>query len=263
MGTTAQYLHIVPVGTSLLLNYGWKRGQKLPRWQTLLESLKTGNPRQRSAELNALLPFVERGECTRVHLIPTATPECATCCRALKRFLQGRRLQVTGAEARDLLPANLAGPANQTQFNRGIRQFREIVFRAAAAARKDGATVMMNATGGLKAEVVIAALVAAQLNIPAYYIYESMVEPVFLPVGPLDPGVLATLRTLGQKGPTPAARLEPELCTRLEYEGLIKVSKRADGTPSSVRLTPYGRYWAAASPGRARRAIRIYGGRPR
>jgi len=242
-----EVVHIVPVGTSLLLNNGWKRGQKLPRWQTLLESLKTGNPRQRSAELNALLPFVERGECTRVHLIPTATPESRACGRALKHFLQGRGVQTTGAEARDLLPATLVGPADQEQFNSGIRKFREVVFRAASRARKAGALVMMNATGGLKAEVVIAALVAAQLNIPAYYIYESMAAPVFLPVGPLDPTIVHTLHELDTSGPTPADRLDGEVLSRLEYEGLIRVSRRADGTPSSLKLTPYGRYWATAA----------------
>ncbi len=239
-----EHVHIVLVGTSLLLNSGWKRGEKIPRWQELYQHLKNGDPRRCSAELNGLLPFVERGECTSVHFVPTATEECRACFRALKRFLQACGLQVTGAEARNLLPESLAQPADQRQFNSGIRRFREIVFRVADKARQANTSVMMNATGGLKAEVIIAALVAAQLDIPAYYIYESMAEPVFLPVGPLNPDLRAALRSLRKTGPTPAREFDASLLLRLEYEGLVKVSRRADGTPSSVKLTPYGRYWA-------------------
>lgn len=37
---------------------------------------------------------------------------------------------------------------------------------------------------------------------------------------------------------------DPHDLRRLEFEGMIRIKRRADGSFSSIKLTPYGRYWA-------------------
>lgn len=241
-------VHIVTVGTSLLTNSGWKPGRDLPAKKDLVARLNKNDPRALSAELNAVLPFVDRGPCTRVHLIATRTREGGLCRDAIQSFLQARRVQITGADTYGLLPETPGQTADQGAFNKGIRDFREKVFRAVQKAKRDGAVVMLNATGGLKAEVAVAALIAAELRIPAYYLHQSMADPVFLPSIAVDPDLRAALRRLAsRKSASGRAGLEPHVLDRLVHEGLVKVSRRADGDVSSVRLTPYGRYWASDS----------------
>jgi len=237
-------VHIVLVGTSLLTHSGWKTGQPLPPKARLSRLLAGGSPRRYSAELDALIPFMDRGECTGVHLLATDTPEGRLCCSVLKTFLQSRAVHITEAEVSGLLEFD--GSTDQDSFNRGIRQFREKVFRAAQAARGRGARVFLNATGGLKAEVAVAVLVAAELRLDgAYYLHESMENPVFLPIAPVDRELRELLVRITDGRPIRATRLPPNDLWRLEHEGLIKVSRRADGSLSTVRLTTYGRYWAA------------------
>jgi len=250
--SSANVVHIVTVGTSLLTNCGWKPGQRVPPKKVLLGRLNAGDPRRLSAELNATLPFVERGACSRVHLLATDTGEGRLCRDVIASWFQSIGVQVTDASARGLLPGSLQATTDQREFNRGIRAFREVLFRATQRARKQSARVLLNATGGLKAETSVAVLVAAELGIPVYYLHESMPEPVFLPTAPVDPDVRGWLESVRGTGVIRAAGHKIDL-DRLEYEGLIKLSRRQDGSPSSIRLTEYGRYWAGQG-GQARPA---------
>ncbi|WP_428937268.1 hypothetical protein [Fontivita pretiosa] len=94
--------------------------------------------------------------------------------------------------------------------------------------------------------LAVAALVAAELQIPAYYQFEQMPQPVFLPTSISDDRLRAKLRSAisnPHKLRKPAD-WDPEDLRRLEFEGMIRIQRRADGSPSSIKLTPYGRYWA-------------------
>lgn len=236
-------VHIITVGTSVLTNCGWKVGQAPPSKAELSRRLRDGDPRKLSAELNALIPFLDRGECDRVHLLTTDTVEGRLCRDCLAVWLQSRGVHITGAEARGLLPRSLQQTNDQHEFNRAIRAFRQVLFRAVQRARKRGDRVLLNATGGLKAEIIVAVLIAAELGVPAYYLHQSMPQPVFLPISPVDADLRAWLQSNADKPFVRPGKTSIDF-DRLEYEGLVKISRRSDGVLSQVRFTDYGRYWA-------------------
>ena len=240
--SSTEIVHIVMVGTSLLANWGGHAGSALPPKKKLLRELKV-NPRKLSAELNSVIPFIARQECSSVHLVATDTSEGRFCRDVLATWFKSQGIHVSGAEAKDLLPTSLESSTDQATFNRGIRLFRELVFRAVRKTQKRGARVLLNATGGLKAQVSVAVLIAAELGIDAYYIHESMTDPIFLPTAPLDPALRRWLRAMSGKKVTRPVGQNIDL-DRLESEGLVKVSRGADGTATQIRLTQYGKYWA-------------------
>lgn len=238
-----RYLHIVPVGTSILTNYGWKNDAPLPEKDKLFDWLKD-SPRERSAELNGLLWFAEKGMCTAVHLVATDTPTCRLCRDVLGDFLASRGIPTTGkgAEAQDMLPASFEEARDHESFYAAVRGFRELIFRVAARAKKRGEEVLVNTTAGLKVEVAVAALVAAELSISAYYLHQTMKEPVFLPTAAVDAKALDLLRRLGRGYSRSRLRgiSESEL-EKLEREGLIAISRKQCGEISNVKLTEYGK----------------------
>jgi len=238
---TTEYLHIVPVGLSILTNSGWKYGERLPAKKDLIAALRR-DPRRMSAELNGLIPFIERGRCSSVHLIGTGTPPNKLSRDVVAHFLQERRIHITRAEARGLAPQPLDLAPNHEAFYEAVRRFRGQVFRVVRHARERGAEILINATGGLKAEVAVAALIAAEFSLSAYYIHESMAEPVFLPTVALDRRLLHLLRRIhestGQRRRRSVA--ESDL-RRLEQEALVKVSRTPDGEVRNIRLTRYAK----------------------
>lgn len=249
MQTAAQHrpecLHIVTVGASILTNCGWQKGQPLPRVRDLRAKLNA-QPRKLSAELNALIPFLDRGQCTHVHLIATKTPESDRCLHVLQRFLQERRLQLTRATIAGLFSPPADAPTASQRFYNAMAAFRSAVLRISNRARARGQRVLINATGGLKAEVAFAILVAADLGIEAYYLHESMAEPVILPTRRPTPGDLDHLRR--QR----AARWKPVLseCTleRLAVEALLTFNKRDDGRIGNVRVTDLAAFYLDTAP---------------
>lgn len=238
---TTEHLHIVPVGLSILTNSGWKNGDPLPPKHTL-RTLLHDNPRRMSAELNAMLPFIQRGECTSAHLIGTDTPPNALCRELLAAFLSQHRVHVTGAKAQHLAPQALDLAHDPDAFYEAIRRFRELVYRVVRRARHRSAEIYINATGGLKAEVAVVALLAAEFKAPAYYIHESMTEPIFLPTAPLDPKTVALLQQISQSRPPYAEVPQPQL-QRLAREGLITLSREPYDPHriTRIRLTHYGK----------------------
>jgi putative CRISPR-associated protein (TIGR02619 family) len=249
VSTTAkkEYLHIVPVGTSILINFGWKPGQKLPAHKALAAWVAE-KPSARSAELNAMLPSVRKGECTHAHLVATGTPAGRLCRDALADCLAGLGVELTGrgGEAGGLLPESFDEMKRPEEFYAGVCRFREMVFRVVATARKRGnVEVMVNATGGLKSMTAMAALVAAELGVSAYYIHQSMEQPVYLPTVALDDGVLGAVHKLAARGGRArASSLRGVDLVRLEREGLVTISRKPDGEMSAVRLTAYGKHLA-------------------
>jgi putative CRISPR-associated protein (TIGR02619 family) len=242
-----EHLHIILVGTSALANYAKDHpGRRLSRRE--LAAWLGDKPSARSAELNGLLPFIRKGQCTDAHLVTTDTPDARLCRDALADYLSGvHRVRLTGkgAEAGGLLPASFGQPCRPEDFHAGACRLREFIFRAARGARNRGAEVMINATGGLKAMAAVAALVAAELSVPAYYMHESMEEPVFLPTVALDREALGRLRRLESvHGRAALGRLAPNELLRFEREGLVKVSRKPDGEMSNVKLTAYGKHLA-------------------
>jgi len=234
-------LHIVTVGTSILSNQGWKRGDRLPS-KSSASSAVTSDPRQASAELNALLPYVERGACDRVHLISTKTSEGEFCRDIVGSFLKDRGIRTEQGVQADLLPVDTGDPYA------AAAHLRDRIFSVARHAHERGDAVHLNLTGGLKSEAAVAAATATLLSIAgipvnAYYTHESMPEPVELPILSLRHDLLqrlhrdfASSQSISLRGP-----LDSQLDTA-ERERVIRAQRGADGTPSTARLTPFGRF---------------------
>jgi len=242
-------LHLVTTGTSLLTNLGWKRGQALPARQRI-EAAIAIDPRQASAELNSLLPFIEQGCCQRVHLIISATAEGKLCAQVLADFLKSRGVPQEATTVRGL---SLDGQASGPQaFHSAIRSFRDAAFRVAQRARTRGEEVLVNVTAGMKIEAAVAAIVAAELGLSAYALHEALSEPAYLPTVALDVEAMMVLRVVAAK----TAGIKSLACDegirhRLEREGLIAVQYGADGQPSRFMVTSYGRYLAKRQRGQA------------
>lgn len=234
-------LHIVTVGTSILSNLGWQRPAPLPP-KARADAAVAANPRQASAEINALLPYVERGLCQRVHLIATDTPEGRLCRDVVGAFLGNKRVQTELGTQADLLPGESGDPYA------AAAHLRDRVFSVARAAHQRGDSVYLNLTGGLKSETAVAAATATLLDVAgipvtAYYAHESMPEPVELPILSVGQDVLqrlardfATDQWVALRGP-----LDSQLRTA-ERERVVRVQRSADGTPSTARLTDFGRF---------------------
>lgn len=234
-------LHVVVVGTSVLSNNGWTRGRPLPD-KTDLQRAVAQSPATASAELNALLHYVEAGRCDRVHLIATDTPEGRLCRDVVGRWLASRNIATEPGAQTDMLAADNGDPYA------AAAHLRDRVFSVACNAHRRGDAVYLNLTGGLKSETAVAAVTATLLSlagiaVTAYYMHESMTQPVELPILSLQSSVLDRLRRgfgsqdwLRMHGP-----LDDDLLIA-ERERLITVQTNAEGDPSSASLTGYGRF---------------------
>jgi len=234
-------LHIVTVGTSLLQNCGWHPGESLPSESTLLTKLRS-DPRKVSAELNALIPFLDQDHRIAVHLIATDTHVGRLACKVIGDFLKALpRIEVQKVEIKDLLP-DMDHSFNRTKFEVAVMRFRERIFSVAEKARNRGMDVFINATGGLKCEVAVATLVAAELSISAYYIHQSMGEPVFLPTAAVDANSLSILKAIEARKFTRKKNQPEHDLLRLQREGLVTIQRDAFGEISSAKLTRYAKH---------------------
>lgn len=233
-------LHIITVGTSILSNQGWGRGNPLPS-KLSASSAVTSDPRRASAELNGLLHYLDRGACDRVNLISTNTPEGSFCRDIVGSFLKDRGIGTEQGVQADLLPADDGDPYA------AAAHLRDRIFSVARAAHERGDAVYLNLTGGLKSETAVAAATATLLSIAgtpviAYYAHESMTEPTELPLLALRHDLLSRLRAdfasgwMALRGP-----LDAQLETA-QRERVIHVQRGAEGTPSTARLTDFGRF---------------------
>jgi len=237
---TPKHLHLVTVGTSVLSNCGWKRGDPLPAKGETQRAVAV-DPRKASAELNALLHYAELRMCDRVHLIATDTPEGRFCRDVVGAYAASKGIPTEQGVEADLLPADTADPYA------AAAHLRDRIFAVAESAHERGDAIFLNLTGGLKAETAVAAaaatlLMIAGVPITAYYAHESMIEPVELPILSLRGDLLNRLR---REFVSDHVSLRAPLDAGLrvaERERIIQVQTNAEGVPSSARLTEFGRF---------------------
>ena len=135
------------------------------------------DPRRASAELNALAAYLEeRGvELSRavevvgeVHLLSSDTSSGSLAAWVLARYLEGLGVQTSVYKIRG--------------FQSGDYEAALENLRAAVKSLVDRfGDVVLNLTGGFKAEVAALSVLAAESGLRAYYIHESARRVVFLP----------------------------------------------------------------------------------
>jgi putative CRISPR-associated protein (TIGR02619 family) len=253
VGALYRFVHVIPIGTSLLGNYqrdypskvsgwgfdGWdrwapddSRQKKLcDRYSDVLNELIayiSVKGAQASAELlpfeRACSLFGHGASETLTILYSTQTCNARLAREAVASYLRERGFHVAEAEIRSTKSAE--------EFEEGLVDLVDKVVRLVIDWKKKGAKVFINATPGFKAEasfLVIASLMAGADIV--YYMHESFRDIVILPSIPLEikreyMGILTEF--LEYRDPREAEWIvgSAERLRDLEIRGLIKRDHR-------------------------------------
>lgn len=210
---------ITTVGTSVLTNAQRHLGQQSLSLDDLTRYLRSVEATAGSAETNSVTRLVAAND--RTVLVHSQTPEGALCAAALERYFAARDVEASVVEVRDLV-------YSESRFKlRGLRSLVATLVELVDKERRAGREVLINATGGFKAEAAYATLVGLLLRVPVYYIHERFNEIVEMPTTPLswDLGLIAEHESFFDW-------IDGELRSAADVE------RRAvrDGVPDSVRL---------------------------
>lgn len=170
---------IVSVGTSLLTNSGWKRGQQVPSLQAAEKYLTQENTKEASAETNTtrMLPL-NQGDF--IKLLHSDTPEGKWCAEALQRFYTSLHYSC------ELLSIEKLNYQTKNFSEGGLKSLLQVTFKAIRQAKDRNQEIKICATGGFKAEIAFLNLIGLLMGIPVYYIHESFKELIRFPSLPID-----------------------------------------------------------------------------
>jgi putative CRISPR-associated protein (TIGR02619 family) len=176
---------LTTVGTSLLGNAGRALGASELSESDLANYLTREDPVRASAETNSLSRLLQDGD--RVALLHSHTNEGQRSAEALRRHYGKQGYPAELLEVSDLSYA-------ESRFKlRGLRALVAVLAQRIERERRQGREVLINATGGFKAEIAYATLVGLLFDVPVYYIHEQFNELIEMPAVPIgwDYSVLA------------------------------------------------------------------------
>ena len=165
------------VGTSLLSNARKMLDVREPDRHQLVRYLKATDPADASAETNALGHLLREGD--KLVFLHSQTEDGELCAAMLALFYGARKHDVELIEIEHL---------TYTESRLKMRGLRALVGNLSDLVdreQKRGHEVLINATGGFKAEIAYATLVGLLLEVPVYYIHELFKEIVDLPSAPI------------------------------------------------------------------------------
>ncbi|MGQ9656442.1 MAG: putative CRISPR-associated protein [Fimbriimonadales bacterium] len=168
---------IVTMGTSLVGN-AQKAGMEGNLQGYLKQCQQSGRLYEASAETNSLMRLLQEGD--KIVFLYSDTDEAKQIVEALQKFYDKEGYTV---EAR-LIPH-----LNYKESSFKVRGLRSFVAELATAIRREqqtGRTVLINATGGFKAEAAYATLVGVLFKVPVYYIHEMFKDIIELPAIPIE-----------------------------------------------------------------------------
>jgi len=143
-----------------------------------LRSLPEESLEEASAETNSLMRLLQPKD--KIVFLHSETEEGKKAAEALTDFYKGRKYD---AEAREIPSLKY----DEKQFAmRGLRSFVTQLVQCIQENRKAQREVIINATGGFKAEFAYAFLVGLLFEVPVYYIHEKFREIISLPELPVD-----------------------------------------------------------------------------
>jgi len=170
---------ITTTGTSLLTNTA--RALKKENTEVTDDELRhyfeQVGPEKASAETNSL-PKIATPDDTVV-MLHTATPEGERCAKQIESYLKSRNWQ-------NLQLEKLKLEQNEAQFEqKGLRNLVDTIIDEINKAQRQGNEVIINATGGFKAEVAYTTMVGMIFQVPVKYIYQDFEKPVTFPALPI------------------------------------------------------------------------------
>lgn len=131
-----------------------------------------------AAETNSLLKIAQPDD--QVVLLYTTTSAGERCAKEIQRYLQGQNWSKVSLRK---LPLEL----NESQFERqGLRELVNILIDEISKAQREQREVIINATGGFKAEIAYTTMVGMIFQVPIKYMYQDFEQPITLPVLPIS-----------------------------------------------------------------------------
>jgi putative CRISPR-associated protein (TIGR02619 family) len=168
---------LTTVGTSLLNNAARTLAGQTPDARQLANFLRHTPAAAASAETNSLSRLVREGD--RILFLRSQTDEGKQCAEALARHYAGLGYSSTVLEVPDLTYA-------ESRFKiRGLRSLVATLSEQIHQERDQGRQVLINATGGFKAEIAYATLVGLLFNVPVFYIHEAFRDIIEMPPTPI------------------------------------------------------------------------------
>ncbi len=165
------------VGTSLLSNAARNLAIAVPGEKELLHFINTTLPEQACAETNSLAKLFKDGD--RLLFLHSETQEGRLCAVVLSRHFRARDCECSLISIRDL-------SYQESRFKiRGLRSLVNSIIQTIVAERKKGVDLILNATGGFKAEIAYATLIGLLFDIPVYYIHEAFKDIIEMPPTPI------------------------------------------------------------------------------
>ncbi len=169
---------LTTVGTSLLTNLRRDQSVARPGRQHLVRYLRQTPPERACAETNSLTRLVQEGD--RIIFLHSQTDEGRLCAEALASHYEGQRFSTRLQEVADLTYA-------ENRFKlRGLRSLVATMIALLRQERAQGREVLINATGGFKAEIAYATLVGLLFDVPVYYIHEAFRDIIAMPPAPIS-----------------------------------------------------------------------------
>ncbi len=168
---------ITTVGTSLLTNAKRELKVDAPTDEQLANYLRTTDAEKASAETNSLSRILQEGD--RIVFIYSHTEDGKRCAELLRRHYDNEGYQAESVEVPDL------DYTDKKFQNRGLRSLVNILAQQIEEARKRQHEVVINATGGFKAEIAYATLIGLLFRVPVCYIHEMFRDIITLPATPI------------------------------------------------------------------------------
>jgi putative CRISPR-associated protein (TIGR02619 family) len=165
------------VGTSLLSNAARILTVAEPGEKELLRFINDNSPEQACAETNSLAKLRKEGD--RLIFLHSETQQGRLCAEVLCRYFRSRDCVCSLLPIRDL-------SYQESRFKiRGLRSLVNSIIQTIVEERKKGVDLILNATGGFKAEIAYATLIGLLFDIPVYYIHEAFKDIIEMPPTPI------------------------------------------------------------------------------
>lgn len=169
---------LTTVGTSLLGNAQRDFKVEQPSDQQLANYIRHTLPEKASAETNSLSRLLREGD--RAIFLHSHTKEGKRCAETLQRHYESEGYKADLREVSDLT-------YTESRFKmRGLRSLVATLIDSIRRERQAGREVLVNATGGFKAEIAYATMIGLLFDVPVYYIHEAFRDIIEMPPTPIS-----------------------------------------------------------------------------